>query len=269
MGVRKRGKQKDENELERSLKEQSKEFLRWINMESGYTVLDAGVGEGFFTLSLARHQKPEIVIGVDLFSYQLKKAKEKLRKEHLLNKVNLICCDLGHLPIRDLSIDVAISDFTFHDLLLSRSVQDVINELNRVVKQSKKTVIRDPFLYKTKNKAEEMYYEGERVLHELSEVVYKMDVWGVHEIKDYRILLIRAGFKDVQVKVIKSEVYVPKDEAIREFEEEFSRLMKEVVDRDVLYRIKREALNFLRRLGKFGYKLSDSFFISGTKSAEP
>lgn len=263
--MRARNDSEQKNETELKLKEQSEQFLKWINLESGCTILDVGTGEGFFTLSLAEHQSTEIAIGVDLFSHQLRKAKEKLGKRNLLSKADLICCDLGHLPIRDSSVDVVISDFTFHDLLLSGSVQDVINELNRVVKQGKKIVIRDTFLYKPKNRAEETYFEGERILHKLLKNVYKMDIWSIHKIEDYKTLLINAGFKDIQVKVIKPEIYVPKDETMQWFEEEFSRLLKKIVDKDVLHRAQLERVCFLGLLEKFGYKLSESFFISGRK----
>ena len=81
--------------------------------------LEVGVGSAIVTKELARVCR--FTVGTDVELAILLNAKAELRKLHIDNEVNLVCCD-GAQPFRDYVFDVAVSNPPY---LPSKEVVDI------------------------------------------------------------------------------------------------------------------------------------------------
>lgn len=101
-----------------------------IEPSADATVLDLGVGTGFYALDIAPHV--DQLLGIDLQPAML---------EYLVNRrdsepVTPIAGAIEHLPIRDGTIDIAYSTMTFHEYASRTAherVRDVLGPAGRLV----------------------------------------------------------------------------------------------------------------------------------------
>ena len=100
----------------------------------GNTVLDVGTGPGEPALTVAAFVGPEgKVFGIDLSEGMRARARERLAKEHLIDKVELSCGDATHLPYPDGSMDAVFMSFAL-ELFDTPEIPQVLTECKRVLR---------------------------------------------------------------------------------------------------------------------------------------
>jgi arsenite methyltransferase len=100
-------------------------------LRPGETVLDLGSGAGFDCFLAARQVGPAgLVIGVDMTPQMLTKARKNARDAGVAN-VDFRLGEIEHLPVRDASVDVILSNCVIN---LSPSKADVFREAFRVLR---------------------------------------------------------------------------------------------------------------------------------------
>ncbi|MCK4738843.1 MAG: methyltransferase domain-containing protein [Deltaproteobacteria bacterium] len=114
-----------------------------MNIDTGEKVLDVGVGTG---LSLSLYPSGCDVVGIDLSSAMLRKAKEKVKKEGL-SHIELLEMDAMSLKFADNSFDKV---FISHVVSVVPDPHRVMSEVRRVCKDRGKVVIVNHF--KSRNK---------------------------------------------------------------------------------------------------------------------
>jgi ubiquinone/menaquinone biosynthesis C-methylase UbiE len=79
-------------------------FLDWLALPAGLAWLDSGCGDGSFTESLVRRQRPSSVVGVDPAPAQLGLARRRAGTA----AVSFLRGDAQALPVPDASVDAAV-----------------------------------------------------------------------------------------------------------------------------------------------------------------
>jgi arsenite methyltransferase len=164
------------------------------SLQLGEVVLDLGSGAGF-DVFLASKQVGETgkVYGVDMTPEMISRARQNAHK-HGYENVEFRLGEIEHLPIRNDSIDVIISNCVIN---LSPDKQQVFNEAFRVLKQGGRLAISDVVM------TSELPTELKSDLNSLAGCVS-----GASTIDEVMVFLQRSGFRSIVVE--------PKDDS-REF----------------------------------------------------
>ncbi len=105
----------------------------------GKRILDIGCGDGIFDIEMAkRGAKME---ALDLSNSALKRAIWRAKRLGLADNINFISGDATHLPYNDCTFDIVISNCVLEHI---PGDQEVLNEVNRVLKKSGILVITVP-----------------------------------------------------------------------------------------------------------------------------
>jgi ubiquinone/menaquinone biosynthesis C-methylase UbiE len=115
---------------------------RWSNraalagpiLESTASVIEAGVGTGYFLRRLITKAKnAKVINAVDLSPQMISAAKEYLLKKSLLSSaVSFVRTDCRRLPYRDASFELYVSSYLF-DLLNDEEIAATLAEMERIL----------------------------------------------------------------------------------------------------------------------------------------
>lgn len=107
----------------------------------GGWVLDIGTGPGLLPLELANVKNNGYrIVGLDISETMIRKAHENAKLAKAEDKVQFIIATAAHLPFADNSLDLVISNASFHHW--TEPVQ-VFNEIERVTRKEGAIIIRD------------------------------------------------------------------------------------------------------------------------------
>lgn len=161
-------------------------------LKPGEHVLDLGSGGGFDCF-LAARQVGETgrVIGVDMTSEMVSKARDNAAKSHIAH-VDFRLGEIEHLPVANQSIDVILSNCVIN---LSPDKPQVFREAYRVLKSGGRLAISDVVLTA----------ELPASIKNDLDVSYSGCISGASSIADLQKMLGQAGFTQIEIK--------PKDES--------------------------------------------------------
>ncbi len=154
-------------------------------LKEGEVVLDLGSGAGFDCFLAASRVGPKgRVIGVDMTSEMVEKAKDNARKNRVEN-VEFRLGEIENLPVEDDSVDAVISNCVIN---LSADKPRVFQEINRVLKPGGRVAISDIALLKELPKRVRENVEA-----------YAGCVAGAVLVDEYKKLVEISGLKDVKL----------------------------------------------------------------------
>lgn len=157
------------------------------NLRKGEVVLDLGSGAGFDCFLAASKVGPKgKVIGVDMTTEMVEKAKDNAQKDDIKN-VEFRLGEIENLPVADQSVDVVISNCVIN---LSADKLKVLREIYRVLKPGGRIAISDIALKK----------QLPRNIQE-SIVAYVGCVAGAILIDDYEKIVAASELKDVKITI--------------------------------------------------------------------
>jgi len=157
------------------------------NLKEGEVVLDLGCGAGFDCFLVASKVGPKgKVIGVDMTSEMLEKARDNARKNGICN-VEFRLGEIENLPIGDNSVDVVISNCVIN---LSADKPKVFQDVYRVLKLGGRIAISDIALLKELPKRIQESIEA-----------YVGCIAGAILIDEYKKIVETSGLKDAKITV--------------------------------------------------------------------
>ncbi len=107
---------------------------------SGKSILDIGCGCGGAAIHLIKNHSAKSVLGIDIESLVIQRAKELAVKYDLSNLAKFRCVKFGHLDIPDESVDLVFSKEVF---LHIQNKDDLIKDIYRVLKPGGLVVVSD------------------------------------------------------------------------------------------------------------------------------
>jgi ubiquinone/menaquinone biosynthesis C-methylase UbiE len=114
--------------------------------------LDIGCGNGALTVKLAQKYPKAHIIGIDYWGknweYSKNTCERNAQIEGVSERVTFQKADAASLPFEDGYFDVAVSNFVFHMVGVTKDKREVVREALRVVKKGGKFSFQDEFLIK-------------------------------------------------------------------------------------------------------------------------
>ncbi|OFX13379.1 MAG: arsenite S-adenosylmethyltransferase [Armatimonadetes bacterium RBG_16_58_9] len=159
-------------------------------LNPGEIVLDLGSGGGIDVLLSAKRVGPTgKAYGLDMTDEMLELAR-KNQKEAGVDNVEFLKGEIENIPLPDCSVDVIVSNCVIN---LSTDKDQVLREAFRVLKPGGRFAVADIVLTKQ---------VPEVILHHLE--MWAGCVAGALEIDDYKSGLLKAGFTNAEVEVVKT-----------------------------------------------------------------
>jgi ubiquinone/menaquinone biosynthesis C-methylase UbiE len=143
-----------------------------------HTVLDVGSGTGFLTEGAAKIARK--VIALDFSEAMMDEAREKLGRKNVEFKIG----NVEQIPLPDSSIDAVIGNMVLHHCL---NPEAAVGEMARVLVSGGRLVLSD---------LQEYTYESLRKEH--------ADIWMGFKMEYVRMVLQKAGLRDVTVNALSS-----------------------------------------------------------------
>ncbi len=205
--------------------------LALAELKSGEVVLDLGSGGGLDVLLSAQRVGPSgKAYGLDMTDEMLELARENQRKAGIEN-VEFLKGEIENIPLPDSSVDVIISNCVIN---LSLDKDKVLYEAYRVLKPGGRFAVADIVLKKPLEPKAKKHL-----------VLWAGCIAGALEIEEYKEKLLKAGFVNPTVEIVREYTYA-----------------------DVLEMIPDEVVNQMN--DQEVRELADSFvsaFVRGTKPA--
>ena len=150
-------------------------------------VLDIGCGAGGITISLLRDFQAKMVVGVDVESDVLKKAKDKIERENLAEKIKVFLVGKGKLPFKANTFDVV---FSKDSIVHVPDKETLFKEVSRVLMPGGVFVFSDWLISHDNEPSPEMKHYLE--LEDLG--------FGMASPLGYEAALKNCGFVSVEIK---------------------------------------------------------------------
>jgi ubiquinone/menaquinone biosynthesis C-methylase UbiE len=123
----------------------SDEILNELDLKGDETFMDAGCGDGHIAIKVIEEYLPDgFVYAVDVYDASIEDM-ETYKKENGIENLTNIEADItkGIPGVEDESIDVVLMVNVFHGFKASRTMDEAIDELSRIIKSDGKIAIMD------------------------------------------------------------------------------------------------------------------------------
>lgn len=112
------------------------EILDELNLHGNEVFMDAGCGDGHIAIKALDYIPDGEVYGLDVFEQSIEDLENYKNKNNLENFIP-VCADLKNMDtLEDDYFDVILMVNVFHGFTASRTVNEAISELKRVIKQN-------------------------------------------------------------------------------------------------------------------------------------
>ena len=117
------------------------EVFDLLNLPQGITFLDAGCGDGYFSIEAAlKLGLKSTIIAIDIYKESLEKLKQEVKKRKLSN-IEIIEADITKkLPLKDKSIDVYFVSNVLHGFD-EKEKKELVKEVKRLLKKDGKFIV--------------------------------------------------------------------------------------------------------------------------------
>lgn len=123
----------------------SDEIISELNLKGNETFMDAGCGDGHIAIKVVEEYLPDgTVYAVDVYDASIEDMEAYKAENNVENLINIEADITKGIPgVDDESIDVVLMVNVFHGFRASRTMDEVIDEFARIIKQDGKIAIMD------------------------------------------------------------------------------------------------------------------------------
>ena len=220
-------------------------------------VVDLGAGRVRFAKSLLENPRVREVVAVEIDFSKLCEAKKQYSEQRL----HLVCGSIACLPLRESSIDTAISILVLHELAGGREeVENTVKEAKRILRAGGKLIIVDKYLYKPEDPAEALSLMIEDLYHEALREAKGVKLWGLHKPEDY-LDIVKKYFSKATWSKVKRERKIPGEVFVKEWGKETKFLVKTIKDENTRRRLENKIREVEKTALEHGYKSSEVLVI--------
>ncbi|MHA2295067.1 MAG: class I SAM-dependent methyltransferase [Candidatus Hodarchaeales archaeon] len=126
--------------------EATEKLLELIRVDENSHILVIGCGTGFTACEIAKRYESRVV-GIDISEEMIDKARNRARKQKLIDKVEFLAADVFQLPFEDETFDRAIFESVL--TILPGEKVKAISEIVRVVRSSGRVGGNEDFILPT------------------------------------------------------------------------------------------------------------------------
>lgn len=198
-------------------------------ISKGQWVLDAGTGPAAFLAERLAEIVGEkgLVVAVDYEKEYVSKIKEAITGSGFSDMISFVLADLRYVPIRDCSIDAAVSldmvqNMYGNSVDIEEVVKEYIRESMRIVKLGRRVVVgtRHPV---PRNRAQEVYFDLFLFEAKLEYMLWEQQsrCYFEHELTSW---LRKAGLEDIESEIVEHNIPYPRKYRIGGIERDNNRL---------------------------------------------
>lgn len=122
----------------------SKDILSNLNLKGSEVFMDAGCGDGHIAIEAHNVLDDDSKIyAVDIYEPSIEDLKKQVREENIQNIIPLVADLTDHVDVPDDSVDVILMVNVFHGFNAVRKLDEVTEELKRIIKPGGKIAIMD------------------------------------------------------------------------------------------------------------------------------
>ena len=123
----------------------SDEIIKELNLNGNETFMDAGCGDGHNAIKILEdYNHKGLVYAVDVYDASIEDMDTYKSENNVENLINIEADITKGIPgVEDESVDVVLMVNVFHGFKASRTIDDAIEELKRIIKKDGKIAIMD------------------------------------------------------------------------------------------------------------------------------
>ena len=123
----------------------SDEIINELNLSGNETFMDAGCGDGHNAIKILEdYNHKGLVYAVDVYDASIEDMETYKNENNVENLVNIEADITKGIPgVEDDSVDVVLMVNVFHGFKASRTIDEAIEELKRIIKKDGKIAIMD------------------------------------------------------------------------------------------------------------------------------
>ena len=123
----------------------SDEIINELNLTGNETFMDAGCGDGHNAIKILEDYNHEgLVYAVDIYDASIEDMETYKKENNVENLINIEADITKGIPgVEDESVDVVLMVNVFHGFKASRTIDEAIEELKRIIKKDGKIAIMD------------------------------------------------------------------------------------------------------------------------------
>lgn len=169
---------------------------RFLELGGGGLVLDVGTGPAHVPVELAVRAAGTRVVAIDAAQHMLRIGREHVRRNHLAQRVALLCSDAKRLPFPDRVFDAVLSNSIVHHL---PDPVSAFREIARVVKPGGAVLLRDLARPRDAHELDAQVRQYAAGANERQRRLFRDSLHAAFTVGEVRELLARAGLGDLAV----------------------------------------------------------------------
>ncbi len=240
--------------------EDRRRFVDIAKITEGSKALDAGTGDGFFALWIARRiGRKGLVAAIDVSSEYVRKAHELFKKEPVSDYTHVIRSDLRWIPIRKKTLDVAASYNFVSSINVPSALAEIFSQIKGTLKKDGRIIAVD-YVPKPRSKEENLFFKRFALYRRVYKALGKSLYVTFLTLDKIRSMLEKLGFR-TSIEVIERDVWMPKKVVDREIHDLIQEIDKASMSKRAKTILMKRLTGFSLEIGEKGIKYPAAILI--------